>query len=288
MRYLTTNSDGKHTEGIGAMVQYQIICYLISKIYNYEYVFSGFKNLTHYQHNSIDKNEWNVIIDTFFNFNSVSKLPQYSHSILIHRLEDIYRHKTNSIFELTPKLLMNIADFIIDSSENYLAELSDNIIFDINDCYFDSNVFNVSFHIRRFTKTDCEPDREYFTNDNKLYYEKLLISVLSILKKIDCAYSIHIYSQGKVKDFYFLKMLDDNITLHIDEIPTISVYHMVHSDLLICANSSLSYISHLLNKNNLFLAKSTFFHKWKLGTISVDDAGNFNEELLFTKIMEKK
>ena len=78
--YFTTNSNGNHTEGIGAMAQYQIICYVLSKLYNTEYYFTGFKNLTHYQYFDITQEQWCKDITDFFNFpiSEVSDLPRIS------------------------------------------------------------------------------------------------------------------------------------------------------------------------------------------------------------------
>jgi hypothetical protein len=66
--FFTTSSDGLKREGIGATAQYQIICYILSKIYNTQFYFTGFKNLHHYQYFNITQEEWDQEITEFFNF----------------------------------------------------------------------------------------------------------------------------------------------------------------------------------------------------------------------------
>lgn len=56
------------------MVQYQLGCYIASKVYKVNYYFTGLKNLTHYQYFNIDKNEWDLSINKFFNLPITEKL----------------------------------------------------------------------------------------------------------------------------------------------------------------------------------------------------------------------
>jgi hypothetical protein len=77
----------------------------------------------------------------------------------------------------------------------------------------------------------------------------------------------YIFSQGNEEEFQFLKK--ENVFLHIEENPLISLYHMINADFLITANSSLSYIAHLLSNHEKCFGRVNFWHKWKKETILI-------------------
>lgn len=266
MVYLTTNSDGNHTEGIGAMAQSQIICYVLSKLYNVEFYFTGFKNLTHYQYFDITQEQWCKDITNFFNFpvSNNLNLPIVNFYPLNIELENL-THNDDIIINFESKYLLSFMDNHINDNkvQNILTELGKNIILNNNLKYFNKEKQNIAIHIRKYTQTDCDlnPRREYFNKDKQHSYLKLI-------ENLDTANTeFHIYSQGEEKDFDFLKR--NNTFLHIEENPLISLYHMINSDVLITANSSLSYIAHLIGNHEKCYVRDTFFHKWKLNTIKL-------------------
>lgn len=267
MIYFTTNSDGNHTEGIGAMAQYQIICYVISKLYNVNFYFTGFKNLTHYQYFDITQEQWCKDITNFFNL-PVSKdldLPTINFHQLNIELDDFINNNDNVIINFEPHYLLSFMDNYIDNDgiQNILIELGKNIILNSDLKYFDKEKQNIAIHIRKYTQTDCDlnPRREYFDESKKDYYINLINKLDN--NKVD----FHIYSQGKEEEFNFLNK--NNIKLHIEENPLVSLYHMINSDIFITANSSLSYIAHLLGNHKQCFVRDTFFHKWKNNTIKL-------------------
>ena len=266
MIYFTTNSDGNHTEGIGAMAQYQIICYVLSKLYNVNFYFTGFKNLTHYQYFDITQEQWCKDITNFFNLPTSKDLDLPT--INFHQLDielDDFINNNNVIINFEPHYLLSFMDNYIDNDEmqNILIELKKNIILNNNLKYFDKEKQNIAIHIRKYTQTDCDlnPRREYFDESKKDYYINLINKLDN--NKVD----FHIYSQGKEEEFNFLNK--NNIKLHIEENPLVSLYHMINSDIFITANSSLSYIAHLLGNHKQCFVRDTFFHKWKNNTIKL-------------------
>lgn len=294
MIYLTTNSDGNNTEGIGAMVQYQIICYILSKINNFDYLFEGFRNLTHYQHYNITKEQWNYDINNFFNL-PIQNLPTnyIKQKLTSNIIEEKYLEYENLLLDCDVSLLMKIADNIIDeqATRKILFELKNNLNFDHNFYYFDNKKINISFHLRTFTNTDCDPDpfdyREYFSIKRVGYYSQIIKKIDFVLKKYNIPCEYHIYSQGHIDDFNFFNTLDvQDIKFHINEYPLISLYHMINSNILICSNSSFSYISHLLNDKSINLVRQSFIHKWKKESINLEKDGNFNIKLFENKIKE--
>ena len=68
--------------------------------------------------------------------------------------------------------------------------------------------------------------------------------------------------------------------LHIEEYPTISVYHMANADVLVMANSSLSYIAHLYGKC-FTIARDSFYHKlYETTSVRADSTGAFDTRKL--------
>jgi hypothetical protein len=260
MIYFTTNSDGNHTEGIGAMAQYQIICLILSKLYNVGFYFTGFKNLTHHQYFNINNKDWDDGITKFFNFPITEvNLPIVKLSEINSDLESFINNKRDLILYIESNYLMSFIDQYIneESVRFYLSQLKNNIQIEEFLKYFNKEKENVSIHIRKYTKTDCDlnPRREYFTEEKKDYY----INIIQHLNNKNREF--HIYSQGKEDDFNFLKK--ENVILHIEENPLVSLYHMTNSDILFTSNSSLSYVAHLLGHHKQCFVRSNFFHKWK-------------------------
>lgn len=267
MLLFTTNADGGNTEGIGAMAQCQIICYTLSKLYNVGFYFEGFKNLTHYQYFETTKEQWDNDITDFFNFPVSEKLdlPIVDFSSIDGDINSIINE--NLILNIKSNYLLQFMDQYIDNSDvqSILKSIGCGIKFNKDSIYFDTKKTNVAIHIRRYTQTDCDlnPRREYFDETKKNYY-------ISKIRELDNDnVEFHIYSQGKESDFEFLKEVGYNVKLHIEEHPLTSLYHMINADKLFTANSSLSYIAHLLGNNKTCFVRDTFFHKWKSNSIRI-------------------
>lgn len=271
--YFTTNSDGNNTEGIGAMAQYQIICYILSKLYDVNFYFEGFKNLTHYQYFDIKQNDWCKDVSEFFNFKSViaENIKTINFSDINCELDELVNKNESLIINFEPHFLLQFMDSYIDNSDikNICEYLKNNISLSSYKKYFKKEDTNIAVHIRKYTQTDCDPNprRELF-DDSK--HEYIINMLKSIDQKLDYNNKVyHIYSQGKESDFKFLKELKLNIKLHIEEYTLISLYHMINSDIFITANSSLSYVAHILGNHKACFVRDTFFHKWKENTIKI-------------------
>lgn len=267
MIFFTTNSNGNNTEGIGAMTQYQLICYVLSNLYNTNFYFTGFKNLTHYQYFNITQEQWDKDITEFFNLplSKILDFPTVNFHQLNEDLELFINNNNNVIINFEPSYLMSFIDNYIDNTEvqNILFKLGKNISLNNNLKYFTPENQNIAIHIRKYTQTDCDlnPRREYFDTSKEEYY----LNLINHLNKDKVKF--HIYSQGDNKDFTFLEK--NNISLHIEENPLVSLYHMINADVLVTANSSLSYIAHLLGNHKQCFVRDTFFHRWKNNTIKL-------------------
>tara|TARA_R110002126_G_scaffold187448_3_gene336140 strand:- start:769 stop:1575 length:807 start_codon:yes stop_codon:yes gene_type:complete len=256
-------SDGLNTEGIGALAQYQLMCMGLANTYNNEYTFTPFKNLQHYQYFNVTQEEFGRDVNELFSF---SKSPEPSASTEV----------------MTASQVMTQGQIHLESIFPFLRQQE--LFLEDDKKYFNKEEINVAIHVRVYTKTDCDPSpvRECFNVvgllDHKAYYANIISSLKRLYKDRKVTY--HIYSQGSPDDFKFFFELDSNVLLHIEEYPTISVYHMANADVLVMANSSLSYIAHLYGKC-FTIARDSFYHKlYETTSVRADSTGAFDTRKL--------
>lgn len=258
--YLSTSADGCNTEGIGVMVQSQLFVKALSELFNCNYKFDGFKNFTHYQYFDITQEKFMNDINTFFNLyenqNKVLKKIDISSEEDFNRWANQFSGEDIEI-SLYPGLVTKLGQQHLEEFEKR------NIIKKIKEKFnyknlSDQSKFRIAVHIRIFTKTDCDPSafRDYFTEDKKEYYLNLIESLNEKYK--DKNPQIEIYSQGNVELFDFLKA--ENVSFFIEEYPLDSIEKMLTSNVFVMANSSLSYIVHLL-RDDITYCKPGFYHK---------------------------
>jgi|15BtaG_2_1085339.scaffolds.fasta_scaffold00992_7 hypothetical protein len=256
-----TLSDGR--EGIGAEAQYQIFSRALAHLEGREYTFAPFKNIEHYQHAGVTQEEFCKDINKLFRFDKAQPPLEDSEMWTIPMVMQEGQNRLESLFPF----------------------LREQVLFlDEDKKYFNEDEINVAIHVRVFTETDCDPasSRELFNLpglvDHKAYYANIISSIKKAYGDKKIAY--HIYSQGSPDDFKFFFELDSNVFLHIEEYPTISVYHMANADVLVMANSSLSYIAHLYGKC-FTIARDSFYHKlYETTSVRADVMGAFDIEKL--------
>jgi len=282
--YLQTNSDGGKSpgylnsgrkEGIGAIAQYQILLYAICKKLGVNFYNSGFKNIGHSSYTDYDEDDWSDSFTQFFNFSSDFDIEEKIHFSKID--EDLFsfiqENKNTSskiLIYIDPESVLDYGQLIINEiyEKKYLIDLKNRLNF--NDTYFSNNVLNISFHIRNINLEDnCFQNFRELYNKNNFNY----INIIEQLKKVcDEEVKLHIHSQGEQKDFEELLNYQQKkfeIELHINDHPISDIYHMSHADLLIMANSSFSWISHLMNYN-ITLVRDNFWHSTYPNTIKLD------------------
>lgn len=251
MKILTTNYDGHNSAGFGSILQIVQHLHAYSKINNHEYLFSGFKNLSHYQYTNDTESVFTEKLNNFINMTNLpdGKVEFIDDNYLIKIWGEEYRtEKKSHIKELFYKL-------------NYNDEV-----------YFQRGKENICIHIRNINpKDNCfDAGREYFNEQKKEFYINL---VNKITNKEYEKYDIHVFSQGNESDFHFLKSLF-NAKLHINDDLVKTFYHLVISENFITSNSSLSWSAHLFGKNKKVYGRNNFFHSWYPETILIDKKGN--------------
>jgi len=289
--YLGFVSDGGNTEGIGAMMQYQIQCYLLSIMLDVNYYFDGLKNLTHYQYYDITQKEWQTQWEQFFNFPHV--IPDVYHTIRIDDYNNLIKFIDNNQTEdnyfiiLSGSLLMSYTNSHIDKLILNMPKLKSRIQYR-TEYKYKKNCINVALHIRRYTRTDCDPApcRELYSPDNNKgeYYETLIKQLDQLIP--DRAIEYHIYSQGNMAEFQRfseLKLINPYATIvfHLDEFAILSMSLLMTADILIMSNSSFSYLAHFYS-DGILLQRASFYQKMKTGAIYTDGNGNF-DTIIFTE-----
>ena len=285
MIYLTTSSDGKITGGLGSSLQFQLSCYALSKQIDVGYYSEEFINVPHYEYYGITQEQYCDDINKTFKIPSdISS--DIAKSLQVIELNSIDQH----IFELKNKfnkdnIIVSVnANILTDYLQKNLIKIQKNrSIKDLNRFInldsrltynkFNNNVKNISFHIRRYTKTDSDGGpaiRDLYDISKNQNYINILSSISRKFKNEKCI--IRIYTQGTEEEFNFLKKVDlcpkHEIELHVEEYPITSLYYMINSDILIMANSSFSYVAHLI-KDKITFAKHNFYLKTYNDTIFI-------------------
>lgn len=257
--YLSTDSDGGDVQGIGAMVQTQLFAKALSQLFNCNYIFRGFKNFTHYQYFDITQERFMDDINHFFNLYENETLQ--IEKIKITTLEEFFIHisnlNRNLEIELEPSLVMQLGQQYLEEFEKhgFIKQIKNK--FNLKQ-EKQKDDFIIAIHIRKFTKTDCDPSsfRDYFSKEKEEYYLNLVDGLRETYKSKNPKFQI--YSQGSIEDFNFLKAEDTSF--FIEEYPLNSFEKMLYSDVFVMANSSLSYIVHLL-RDKITYCKTGFYHK---------------------------
>jgi hypothetical protein len=263
MIYLTTNKDGNNTEGIGAMVQYQLFCYSLAKKLNLGYYFTGFERLTHWQYYNITQEEFINDINEFFNLPSEKNIDIQAYET-IPFFEFLKRGSLegNFIVDVDPATLMKWGQKEINLIEesNWLKEFGANLTLkpELIDQTINQEDYNIAIHIRKYTKTDCDDSaiRDLYDQTKIQYYKNLIKSLIKHYPRNNL--KIQIYGQG-TKEEYTDLLSGDYVRLHIEQYPLTSLYHMIKSDIFVMANSSFSYIVSLLRSDKTF-KKENFYH----------------------------
>jgi hypothetical protein len=238
MNFLTT----ERSDGVGSTIQAYLLCYALAKINNLEFHFSSFGEILNFDKDGKTNKEHTEEWNNFFNLKDVSK--------------NLNEGDTLSLVDST-HLIKNLNYNILDHFKPYLLGLRNIIKYEPKNYYFNSDKINIGIHIRQFVENqdnDRNPIRRYFDgSEHKINYYRSLLNSLKIIKNSN----IHIFTTGKEKILDFLT--DQNVTVHYNENSFSDMFHLIMSDILVMANSSFSYVAHLLNHGETYVDRS-FYH----------------------------
>jgi hypothetical protein len=235
---------GSHKAGIGSLLQIQQHLYAYTRINNLKFYFPGFSDLAHWEYTNFSQQEYCNALNKFFNFPTID-------------------NNENLEFIDDNQLIKQWGEQFNNQKQKYIKELASFIQYE-GKLYFDPNKTSVTLHIRTVNPQDNDlaPSRELYNKNKVPYYINLLNNIKSIHgEDLD----IHVFSQGDKKDFQFL-VDTHNATLHINDNILATIYHLIFSNILLTANSSLSWSAHLYGQNNVVYARPTFSHSWYPGT----------------------
>jgi hypothetical protein len=273
--FLRTNIDGEDAEGIGSICQWNLLLYCIAKYLGVGVSIPPFKNIAHYDYTEYSSEKWSKSFTDFFNFPYVENFDEeINFSGSYNDLEKLVKNNTKNILINIPKM------FIAEHGQNnlslffenrYLEDIKNNL--KSNENYFLKNHINISLHIRSNNPNDVDfhPSREAFLNH--IDSSKFLTLIKELQNKhINDQVCLHIHSQGTNENFYdIMNKSTENfkIICHLNDHPTTDIYHMSNADYLIMANSSYSWICHLLNYNQTYV-RDNFWHSVYPNAIFLD------------------
>lgn len=276
--FLETNTDGFDREGIGSVVQWNLLLFCIAKDLGVEVSIPSFKNIAHYNYTKYSSEEWSKSFTEFFKF------PYQSQFDLELEFDGQYKDLQDFVEEnlgTEKNILVNVPkDFIVEHGQKnlltyfqkeYLKEIKSNLKTNIN--YFQKKCINISLHIRSNNPNDVDfqSSREAFLRHIDSTKFKNLIGELKTKHK-DKNVCLHIHSQGDIENFSDIIELSTKkfkIECHLNDHPTVDIHHMSNADYLVMANSSYSWICHLLNFNPTYI-RDNFWHSVYPNAIFLD------------------
>lgn len=250
--------NGNGGAGIGSLLQVQQHAYAYSKLYNYNFYFPGFINLSHWQYTSYQTSEkYCEILNNFFNF--PSEKPYNNEVFLID--EGYLIKKWGEIFLNEKRTFINqLASRIQYSGLNFLKK----------------NQVNIVVHIRSFNSrdTDKTPYRELYEKESPKdsYFTNILTQLTT---QLDIHPNILIYCQEDPQDYeHYHKNFNANIRINSDILETL--YHLTFADVLVTSNSALSWSTHLYSCNKAVISRNNHAHSWYPDTIIADARGQLD------------
>jgi hypothetical protein len=278
MIFLTKNTDGWDEEGIGCICQWNLFLFCIAKELGVQISVPPFKNIAHYEYTKYSSEEWSKSFTNFFKF------PYETDYDLEFEFSGTYENLKTFVDENLDheqKILIHIPKmFVVEYGQSnidvffhkkYLREIRNNL--SVDDTYFSPDAINISLHIRYNNPKDVDfsGSREYFLRRIDSSKFKNLIEDLKNKYNNDIVH-LHIHSQGSIDNFYdIINLSTDNFQIfcHLNDHPTKDIYHMSNADFLIMANSSYSWICHLLNENPTYV-RDNFWHSVYPNAIFLD------------------
>lgn len=215
------------TDGFGAQYHAIMSGIAICKYKNYIYLHTPMKEVAHVK--TLDKLNLNkfIGIKSEKNNKAIDIKEEFSY--------EVHTSKNPSIY-YTKEVINQIRNYYYSTDKPGI----DNI--------------DIAIHIRRgdVVKNTVGPAKiDRFTDDN--FYKEVIKKLLAKYPN----YIIHIYSEGKVKDFSIKE--HSRIRFHLNEDLIATFHSLVKAKVLIMAKSSLSYSAGILNENKVYYIE--WWHK---------------------------
>lgn len=277
--------DPNHKEGAGSLIQFLVSAYLISQKFNIPFYYTPIVNIGHRETFGESQEDWDKTWNTYISsclIQTPSTQPQeFDVHITVHisKLEqcvlELSKNERRILINLEWRDLKQYLDknfgelLNLDIQDRLRQTYRKNK--DLPKTYFDITKKNIAFHIRNFSKTDCDPNpcRELYKPDSQMakYFSQMIKDFIS--NESD-SIQIHIYAQGPKEDFQELVNLNPSIVqLHIDEHPIVTLHHLIMANVLVMSKSSFSLIANYYTQAKCILRKG-FWHQVKYDTMIID------------------
>ena len=233
-------------DGFGAQYQRIIATYIFCNIHNLQFAYRPFNYIEHNYEN-----------DTLFNDNIESLINIKDAMINVNNKINVKEIDFGRI--IMPFFEKNID---ICCGSKYMDNIKQLYWKNKNKNYYNNNKFNIAIHIRRENAHDNGNAGERITTPDEYY-----LNVMSFIreKHKDKEITFHIYSQGKIEDF--VKFINDNTELHINDNLLSTFMGMVAAECLVTSKSSLSYVAALISDGEIYYTK--FWHGPKKDWITI-------------------
>lgn len=254
---ISVSSDSYNTDGLGALLQWQLWAYSLSLLYNKSYFFNGFKNIAHYQFEGLTSEKYDEKVNAFFDLQTHSENePGYSLKIYEESKSEI----PDAEIIKNRRTIQRTFDskIIAIFQERYLIEIGEGL--DKSTLIRRRDNINVGIHLRMFNKNDTVFDDiesfKLFDRDQKSVFR--LNNIISHIEKAypnrDVDFYLLIQYDSKKLNELVISRERNNLykIIGVDVLETIST--LVEVDILVGANSSLSYICHLLSGKKAYFS----------------------------------
>ncbi len=283
---LTTRSDGflfgpANALGIGAVCQQHLLLFCIAKELEVDISISPYQNIVGYSDFEYSPEEWDKSFTDFFKFPFIDGFDEQmdfhgSYEDLKNGISSMKDGDKKILIDLSVESVRNIGQPNLDRffESKHLQDIKDNLF--VENSYFSKEDVNVSFHIRSVNSGDIASEisnsnREIGNVPDNFYRYKNIISHIKD-KHLDQNVKVHVHSQGSEETFSeFFSLNSDSlkVILHLNDHPINDIYHMSNADHLIMANSSYSWIGHLLNYNTSYV-RDNFWHTVYPNAVKID------------------
>ena len=228
------------SDGIGSTIQVYLLCYALAKLNNFDFSFSSFGEILNFDKDGKTNKEHTEEWNKFFSLKSVAT-----------------KNENDLVTVIDSTQIMRSVDRnFLNKAKPFLTDLKKLVSYAPNKLYFLPDKTNVAIHVRQFVKNqdnDPNPIRRCYSGSNQdVNYYTALVKQLKTEKS-----NIHVFTVGEEKLLDYLE--DDNVKIHYNESSFSDMYHMIMSDILVMANSSFSYVAHLLNSGETYVDR-TFYH----------------------------
>lgn len=228
--YIT--NDPNRSDGFGA--QFQNILWLIvfAGLNGYIFVYSDIKSIEHNYDNDPE------YINSLINFTTIKEqflLSSTVNTSLIVDMHFLYRTIAN--------------DFDLYFTSEPFIHFKNNFRKDKKTPFL-KDTLNIVIHYRKNNVQDNNSGRQYMNNND-------IIRIIEYFNnKYDISHSVyyHICSQGDSNEYLDIteKFKDTYILYHLNENLTDTFMYMIFADILVTANSSLSYVAALLSNGIVY------------------------------------